>query len=339
MNRYLKILLFIILLIFVAAVLAVLLDVFSKNSQNEGFFTISRGDNVLQIAANLQNQGYIGSRLVFIFDATKTGDSRKMKAGKYQIEKGSTDEELIEKFTKFQSVSVNILIAPGKTTNDVAQILSQNNLANKDEFLDLVLNKNGQENFYSQISEKYSFLSDKPKNSGLEGYLFPDNYLIDPSATDQQIVEQILDNFDKKLTADERMEIKKQNKTIFQIVTMASILEKEVKTPKDKAIVSGILWKRTNNNLPLEVDSTLLYFLTSAHPNSIDKNVDSPYNTYNHIGLPQGPICNPGQDSILAAINPENSDYWFYLSAPDGETIFAKTLGQHLINKAKYLTQ
>ena len=96
--------------------------------------------------------------------------------------------------------------------------------------------------------------------------------------------------------------------------------------------------KRVSYNLPLEVDSTLLYFQTSAHPSAIDKDVNSPYNTYKHAGLPIGPICNPGQESIMAAIYPKNSDYWFYLSAPDGETIFAQTLGQHLINKAKYLT-
>ena len=317
---------------------AVLLDIFSNNPQNEGVFVINRGDNVLQIASNLQHQGYIGSRIIFIFDAVISGNSRKMKAGRYQIKKGSADNNLIEEFTKFKSLPINILIAPGKTTNDMAQILSQANLANKDQFLDLVLNKTSQEDFYSSLSQKYSFLTDKPKDAGLEGYLFPDNYLIDSQAANQDIVRQILDNFDKKLTEDLRKEIKRQNRTIFNVITMASILEKEVKTYSDKQIVAGILWKRAANNLPLEVDSTLLYFLTSAHPSVIDKNVDSPYNTYKYAGLPEGPICNPSIDSIRAAIYSENSDYWFYLSAPSGETIFAKTLGQHLINKAKYLT-
>jgi UPF0755 protein len=335
MDKYLKYFLFLVLTVIV---LVGFWDIFSRNPQNEGFFVISRGDNVLQIAGNLQNQGYIGSRIIFIFEAVKLGDERKMKAGRYQIKKGSSNEDLIQEFTKFQSVPINILIAPGKTTQDVAQILSQNNLAGKDEFLNLVLNKSGQADFYSELLQKYSFLSDKPKDAGLEGYLFPDNYLVDLQTSDQDIVKQILDNFDKKLTADERKEIKKQNRTIFQTIIMASILEKEVKTYTDKQMVSGILWKRTDNNFPLEVDSTLMYFLTSAHPSSIDKNIDSPYNTYNHAGLPAGPICNPGQDSIMAAIYPKSSNYWFYLSAPNGKTIFAETLGQHLINKAKYLT-
>jgi UPF0755 protein len=218
--------------------------------------------------------------------------------------------------------------------------LSKSRLANKAEFLSLVLNNSSgaQDDFYSSLAQKYSFFSDKPKDAGLEGYLFPDSYLIDSAAANQDIVKQILDNFDKKLTEDLRKEIKKQNRTIFDVLTMASILEKEVKTYDDKQIVAGILWKRADNNLPLEVDSTLLYFLASLHPSLIDKDVDSPYNTYKHAGLPVGPISNPGKESIMAAIYPENSDYWFYLSAPSGETIFAKTLGQHVINKAKYLT-
>ena len=336
MQKYIKIFLLVVL---IAIILVVLFDIFFNKPQKEGFFAISRGDNVLQIAGNLQSRGYIGSRLVFIWDTITSGNYRKMKAGRYQIIKGSTDRELIEKFTKFQSLPVSVSIAPGKTINDIAQILSRAQLVKKDEFLDLVLSdvKDNQVDFYSSLYQKYSFLSDKPKDVGLEGYLFPDTYLIDPVAVNQDIVKQFLNNFDNKLTGDLRTEIKKQRRTIFDVLTMASILEKEVKIQNDKQIVAGILWKRADNNLPLEVDSTLLYFLTSAHPSPIDKSVDSPYNTYRHAGLPIGPICNPGMDSIVAAIYPKNSDYWFYLSAPNGETIFAKTLGQHLINKAKYL--
>ncbi|MCX6724091.1 MAG: endolytic transglycosylase MltG [Candidatus Staskawiczbacteria bacterium] len=337
MNRYLKIFLFIVPTIII---LVIFLDVFSKNPQTEGFFTISRGDNVLQIAGNLQNKGYITSRIMFVWQAVASGNLKKMKAGRYYIEKGLTDKNLIEKFVKFQSLPISVLIAPGKTTNNIAQILSQNYIVGKSEFLNLVLNndKKSYAEFYSSLLQKYAFLSDKPKDVGLEGYLFPDSYLIDSSASSQDIVKQMMDNFDKKLTQEMREEIKKQKRTIFEVITMASILEKEVKTQKDKQVVAGVLWKRADNGLPLEVDSTLLYFLASQHPSAIDKNVDSPYNTYKHAGLPVGPICNPGINSILAAIYPENSDYWFYLSAPGGETIFSKNLGQHLINKAKYLT-
>ena len=304
-----------LLVVCLAAVSLVSIDIFRSNLQAEGFFVIARGDNILQIASNLKSQGYIGSRLIFIGNAVRSENFRKMKAGRYEIKKGASHAALIEKFTKFQSVLVNILIAPGKTTNDVARILAQSRLVKRDEFLSLVLSRN------------------------LEGYLFPDTYAIDPAATSQDIIQQILDNFNQKLTDDLRQAIIKQSRAVAEIITMASILEKEVKTYPDKQMVAGILWKRDANNLPLQVDSSLLYFLTSPHPDLIDKTVESAYNTYKYAGLPIGPICNPGLESIKAAIYPVTSDYWFYLSAPSGETIFAQTLGQHLINKAKYLTQ
>ena len=133
-----------------------------------------------------------------------------------------------------------------------------------------------------------------------------------------------------------RQELKNQGKTVPDIVTMASILEKEVKTMNDKKIVAGILWKRLEAGMPLQVDSSLLYYKASGS-GTFDKEIDSPYNTYKYSGLPAGPICNPGIESIEAAISPQESKYWYYLSAKDGTTIFSKTYDEHLANKAKYL--
>lgn len=256
-----------------------------------------------------------------------------MKAGKYQIQKNQNYYDLIEKFSRAELLPTKVSIIPGKTVKDIAQLLSSSRLFKKDDFLNYALNPE------KDIFKNFSFFSDAPENAGLEGYLFPDDYLVDSSQNIEDVVSQILFNFDKKLTADLRKEIIKQNRTIFQVIIMASILEKEVQSYEDKQIVSGILWKRADNSLPLQVDSSLLYFQTSEHPSVLEKDLDSQYNTYKYAGLPKGPICNPGLDSIRAAIFSQKTDYWFYLSAPSGETIYAKTFGQQLINKAKYLTQ
>ena len=149
------------------------------------------------------------------------------------------------------------------------------------------------------------------------------------------------DNFDKKLTTDLREEIQKQGKTIFEIVTMASLIEKEVREKEDKEIVSGILWKRLKNNIPLQVDATISY-ITGKQTTKISREetqIDSPYNTYKYLGLPIGPICNPGIDSIKAAIYPKNSQHWYYLSTSEGKTIFSETLEEHNLAKAKYLSR
>ena len=147
----------------------------------------------------------------------------------------------------------------------------------------------------------------------------------------------MLDNFDKKLTPELNKEIANQKKSIFDIVTMASIIEKEVRKMDEKEIVSGILWKRISIGMPLQLDSTV-NFITDGNDPSVSikaTKIDSPYNTYKYHGLPKGPISNPGLGSILSAIYPKKTNYWFWLS--DGITHFSETLQQHNIAKAKYL--
>jgi len=120
---------------------------------------------------------------------------------------------------------------------------------------------------------------------------------------------------------------------------MASLLEKEVKTKEEKELVSGILWKRIESGIPLQVDATIIY-ITDKKTNKVsyeETQINSFYNTYKYRGLPKGPISNPGLDSILAALYPKESDYWYYLSTPNGQTIFSHTLEEHNIAKAKYL--
>ncbi len=134
--------------------------------------------------------------------------------------------------------------------------------------------------------------------------------------------------------------IKEQNKTVHEIITLASIIEKEVRSEKDMALVAGILLKRLEIGMPLEVDSTINYITGKNDPSvqSVDLQINSPYNTYKNYGLPPGPISNPGLASIKAAVYPEESDYLFYLNRQDtGETIFSKNYDEHLTNKYKYL--
>ena len=153
------------------------------------------------------------------------------------------------------------------------------------------------------------------------------------------LAEMMRANFEKKLTPDLRAKIEEQGKTIFEIITMASIIEKEVITLEDKKLVSGILWKRIGIGMPLQSCATISY-ITGKKTTKVsveETQIDSPYNTYKYAGLPIGPICNPGMDSIIAAIEPEQSPYWYHLSTLEGETIFSRTFEEHNIAKAKYL--
>ncbi|HQB51022.1 MAG TPA: endolytic transglycosylase MltG [bacterium] len=191
-----------------------------------------------------------------------------------------------------------------------------------------------------QIETKYSFLIDKPDSASLEGYLFPDTYRFRASSSPEEIIEKMLNNFDSKLTTKMREDIKQQGKTIYQIITMASLIEKEVRSTKDMKMVSGIFWNRINNGQRLESCATLAYILGENKPQYSyeETRIESPYNTYINKGLPIGPISNPGLKAIEAAIYPTNNDYNFFLTRPDtGETIFSRNFEEHKANKAKYL--
>jgi len=220
----------------------------------------------------------------------------------------------------------NAVILEGWDTKDIAKYLESKGICNQDYFISLTK---------KDYSEEFSFLGDKPKNASLEGYLFPDTYEVAKNETCENILNSMLENFDQKLTPGLRAEIKNQKKSIFDIVTMASLLEKEVRTSADKKIVSGILWKRISIGMPLQLDSTIIYITGNPDISAKDKKTNSPYNTYKYYGLPKGPISDPGIDSITAAIYPTKTNYLYYLT--DGKTIFSETLEQHNAAKAKYL--
>lgn len=313
-------------LIVVLAVMTVFEFDVSRNLQKDTI-TIMRGENTFQIANDLKSEGYIRSKLVFLFRVMASGNFRNLKAGVYDL-KGLGYADIVDRLSLGKTSSKTITIVPGWDILDIAKYLQTSGVVPMNDFMAV---SSGQ-----SLKKDYDFLAILPENASLEGYLYPDTYQISekPSATD--LVQLMLDNFGKKLPLAMRDEIKKQDKTIFDVVTMASVLEKEVKTMVDKKVVAGILWRRLAAGMPLQVDSSLLYFKAS---NSVtfDKEADSPYNTYKYPGLPAGPICNPGIESIEAAIYPQESKYWYYLSAKDGTTIFSKTYDEHLANKAKYL--
>jgi len=150
----------------------------------------------------------------------------------------------------------------------------------------------------------------------------------------------MLSNFDSKFTPEMRAEIENQGKTVYEIVTMASIIQKEVRSEKDMKMVSGIFWNRIKNGQALESCATLAYILGENKPQYTyeDTRIDSPYNTYMNRDLPPGPIANPGIEAIKAAIWPTDSNYNFFLSSSDGgETIYSRTFEEHVRNKEKYL--
>ncbi len=287
-------------LVFLSVVFVVWVSVFipvDRHSTKPIVFVVQKGEGSNEIANNLEQKGFIRFALAFRAWVVVSGLSHGLKAGAYELTPSMNAIQIAKRLAAGDVIKEFITIPEGYNIEDIAKLFEKQEIFTKDTFIKAA--------------------------KAHEGYLFPDTYQISRTQTLQNVVDQMLQNFDRHFTQNLRNETAKQRKTISQIVTMASILEKEVQTFEDKKIVAGILWKRISNGIPLQVD---------ASPD-----------TYKHQGLPASPISNPGMDSILSALYPTPSPYFYYLSTkagPRGEaskTIYSVTLEEHNIAKAKYL--
>jgi len=310
-------------------------------------FLVSPGESVSQIGENLVKANLIKSEFYFKAYVRWNELEAKLQAGEYVLNPSFSIKKIVKILTggEFLSKERTIKIIEGWNILEISQYFEREGMFQSEELLELIgfpqvdYRTNKKMPAPKNYAPNFDFLADKPVYYSLEGYLFPDTYRIFKDATLDEIVLKMLDNFDKKLTAEMRAEIARQDKTIYEIITMASLLEKEVRTEEDMKIVSGIFWDRIKNNQPLESCATLAYVLGINKPQytAEDTKVDSLYNTYQNRGLPPGPISNPGLVAIRAAIYLEDTDYNYFLSRPDtGETDFSETYEEHIKKKAKY---
>ena len=339
-KKFIALFLSIFILIIIAWISQALFSPANRQMEAE-LFIIDKGEAVKQIAINLKEEKLISNINAFVAYAAITGKYSKIQAGEYLLSSQMSTAQIVGILSRGETAKENLTIIEGWDLRDINEYLTDKGVATKDELYSLTGNPAKEEinSNVEKLVNQFDFLKDKPENMSLEGYLFPDTYYIDKGDTLETITVKMLSNFDEKLTQDLRNEIKKQKKTVFEIITMASMIEKEVKTIEDKKVVSGILWKRMSSGMRLQVDATILYAEAKEGLKiyTKDTQINSPYNTYRIDGLPIGPISNPGMDSIMAAIYPTKTNYYYYLSAPDGRTIFSKTLEEHNYNKAKYL--
>jgi len=188
----------------------------------------------------------------------------------------------------------------------------------------------------NELRQTYPFLADLPKTASLEGYLFPDTYRVYADQLPQGLIKKQLDEFAERAPALAD-EAKRQGRTLRDVVILASIVEKEVAKPQDRAIVAGIFLNRLAIGMPLQSDATVNYVTHGgrARPTLNDLQADSAYNTYLHKGLPPGPISNPGDAALNAVLHPTPSEYTYFLTDDLGKTYFAKTFEEHQRNRVK----
>lgn len=301
----------------------------SSNSDDSATvtFVIESGQGLETISKNLEEARIIKSDFIFGLYLKYEGEASSVLAGEYVIAKNLNMIEVANIITEGNIVSQKITFPEGWTIEKIANRLAANNIVSKVDFINA-----------TKQDYDYSFLASKPKSADLEGYLYPDTYEFGKNITAEQVVEKMLTNFDRKFTDELQIKVKSSGLSMYEVVTLASIVEREVAKPEDRKLVASVFLNRLDINMALESCATIQY-ITGENKSQFtyeETRIDHIYNTYINRGLPPGPIGSPSIDSIEAVLNPQESDYLYFLSA-DGETYFSYTFDEHEAKKAKYL--
>ncbi|MBU2632997.1 endolytic transglycosylase MltG [Patescibacteria group bacterium] len=284
--------------------------------------TIEKGTPFKKVAADFEKQKLVNS--AFWFDTIgwllrKRGD---VKAGEYFFEESVSAIGLFMAVTghEYRDEFIKVTVPEGFTLRDIAFLFENRGMW--------------------QAEELWEVTGLPASENSMEGLLFPDTYYVPLNISPEAMVNVMKENFDNKMVSPEiQSALEKSGHTVLEILKMASILEKEAATKEDREIISGILWKRLENGMPLQVDAVFPYIIGkhSLQLTLDDLKVDSPYNTYLYKGLPPGPISNPGMVSIETALNPAESKYWYYLSDKEGNIHYSATYDEHLNKKQIYI--
>ncbi len=309
-------------------------------------FKVEQGEGVNQISQALVEQGFLENNFYFDFYVWSKQAEDKIRAGVYELSKSMSVKEIASVLIDGSvSAEGKAVIPEGWNNQEIADYLAnlKGRSTDGDDSEKNAAKRGFAETFLAETDNpaKYEFYGKEqiPAGQSLEGFLFPDTYQVFQSFSATEIITKMLENFDRRLDSELRAQISSSGKSLYEVLTMASILEKEVTTYEDRQIVAGIFYKRMENNWPLESDATVNYATgkSERQPSYQDTLIDSDYNTYKNRGLPPGPICNPGLETVSAALNPIASEYWYYLNDENGQSYFSKTYQEHLANKNKYL--
>lgn len=280
-------------------------------------FVIKKGEGVREIAVRLKKEGLIRSPLAFFLLVRFSGIARDIEAGDFRLSPAMDAVSIAQDLTH-GTLDVWLTTLEGWRAEEIALKLAQTLSIPEQEFL--------------KVAQ--------------EGYMFPDTYLIPKEATAGAVAQIFYRNFARKFDESLKNETRRKGLEEKEVIILASIIEREAKYKKDRPVVAGILLKRYQKNWPLQADATIQYALGYQPEEKSwwkrgltkeDLKVDSPYNSYKNIGLPPTPICNPGLLSIKAVIDPQETDYWYYLSDREGKMHYAQTFEEHSQNIARYL--
>lgn len=284
----------------------------SRNNE-ESIFVVNKGAAIRQIGNSLKDQGFIKDPVIFFLYVKKESIDTEIQAGSYRLSPSMTLPQVMNNL-QHGTIDIWVTIPEGYRAEEIAEVLESSLSSYGPNWIEVLKNN--------------------------EGYLFPDTYLFPLEADVDSIVSIMRNNFNAKIDS---VGLNSNSPNLHEIVTIASLIEREAIKNDEKFIISSVIKNRLDNGMGLDIDATLQYIIGGGSvgwwnvPTGEERRIDSPYNTYKYSGLPPGPIANPGIVAIEAALNPSKSLYYFYIHDTNGDIHFAKTLSEHNANVNKYL--
>ena len=292
---------------------------------------VKQGDGFYDILNNLEKEDKLRNKLMIKIKLALDNKNINLNEGIYEIPSDSTLNDILKSLeNNLDNINlVKITIPEGYNVEEIGAKLEESDFCSKEEFIDAVNNY--------QLPD---FVEEKDKTRyNLEGFLYPDTYLIKKGTSAEDIITVMLERF-KTVMSEVKEEIKLtlDDSEMYDVITIASMIEKEARVDEDRPLIASVIYNRLNEDMKLQLDATVLYSLGYHVETVLNRHleVDSPYNTYKYKGLPEGPICNPGIESIKAALQPAESDYIYYILQNDGAHYFTDNYDDFL-NKKKEL--
>lgn len=277
-----------------------------------------------EVATILRTHDLIRSRTAFEVLARVGCEGRPFVAGTYRIRKNASLFDVVDQLIQGKVATSRVTIPEGFTISQIAKRLEAGGVTQGAAFAE-------------KAAEGASEFGMETPNGSLEGYLFPDTYFFDLEVEPDTAIRQMLEALKVRVVDPYADTMKRRGQTLHEVLTIASLVEREARTAEDRPLVASVIMNRLAARMPLQIDATVQY-AAGRHKNRLlfrDLEVDSPYNTYKHRGLPPGPIASPGLASIKAALNPASTDYLYYVATKDGGHLFASTFEAHKANIRK----
>lgn len=308
---------------------------------SEVSFAIERGESVTSIAGRLEEAGIVSSASILQKYIGWKKFDRSVTHGTIVFDKPLTIVDVAELLAQEKTGAERVVtIIPGSTLRDIAAYFEKEGIATEAEVYALLGQPaEFQKPKYYIDSKKFVF-NGKPENVSLEGYVAPETFNVFANATLSQIIDKFIREREEQIN-ELRADIEKSGHSVFEILTLASVLEREVRSVEDRKVVADIFWRRLKAGWALQADSTVHYIVgtpDSVFTTAKDRDTDSLWNTYKYPGLPAGPISAPSVSSIEAVLHPTPNNYWYFLTTLDtGEVKYGRTLDEHNLNVYKYL--